>query len=1113
MTPTSGTSSDPRTETLGLADAAFRHSPAEQSLYLVLLAVVFALLGAVFPLLQASSFQGTHDLHAFIEMLGAAVGLLAGTGFITRFYSLGYRFHLLVGLAFFVSGAADFAQGLVSFLQAHSGTEWSPEVLDRFIPATDLNARLLMGVLLLLAPFLPTWMGQPRNPKRETVWVATIVTMLSVLVTVGALRLPPPNLALRGSPIARPADFLGAVFLVAVLIVFLRVYRRAPDRMTWWLILSIGIHAISQQMMAFSQELYDAFFTVGHVYKILGYAAPLLGFSFLQLATIVEQRRTEMALRDSQTRLRQIIDLVPHMIFAKDAQGRFILANRAVAEAYGTTPEELLGTTDADHHPLGDELNHFRRDDSDVIQLRRAKFVPEEAMIDVHGRRRILQTTKIPFTLSRSSEPAVLGVAVDITELKQAEERLRAAHDELERRVQERTAQLAQANRELAEANVALAQAKEAAEAASRAKSAFLANMSHEIRTPMNAVLGMTELVLDSRLTAEQREYLAAVRESGEALLAILNDILDFSKIEAGKLVLECAPFDLPECLGDTMKSLAVRAHPKGLEMACSIAADVPEIVVGDRLRLRQIVVNLVGNAIKFTSEGEVVLEVWREADQNGALVLHFAVRDTGIGIPQEKQATVFDAFEQVDTSTTRRHTGTGLGLTISRKLVELMGGRIWVESEPGRGSTFHFTARFEPAPPPASPVFVEPEVLSGTPVLVVDDSATNRRILEGLFRRWQMQPACVGSAREAIEALAEAQRAGRSFPLVVADAHMPEMDGFALAERIKHDEAFQSTAVLLLSSGDRPGDAARCERLGVESCLRKPIKGSELFEAVLTALGIARIEAAEAASAEAEPPRRRPLRILLAEDSLVNQKLAVGLLERHGHSVFVANHGREAVGAIQAQRFDLVLMDVQMPEMDGFEATAAIRRWEASHGGHVPIVAMTAHAMKGDRERCLGAGMDAYVAKPIRARELLATIDAMFGHRAAPLDVPSAAADQGDFDWSQALEAVNGDQRLLRDVVEVILEETPRLVDAIRKAINARDLAGLRLAAHTLKGSIRFFAGSRAYATAFEMERMGQAGHWNGADETLATLEAEVKRLTPVLVHYLGRDGAATGP
>ncbi|MHB0957876.1 MAG: hybrid sensor histidine kinase/response regulator [Pirellulaceae bacterium] len=550
---------------------------------------------------------------------------------------------------------------------------------------------------------------------------------------------------------------------------------------------------------------------------------------------------------------------------------------------------------------------------------------------------------------------------------KQAEEALQTAHDQLEVRVAERTAELLRA--------------RDAAEAASRAKSTFLANMSHEIRTPLNAVIGMTELVLKSDLAAQQREYLTTVRDSGEALLSIINDVLDFSKIEAGKLRLDPSPFDLRESLGDTLKSFALRAHQKGLELISFVHADVPRRVVGDYSRLRQVIVNLVGNALKFTEQGEIALEVWREVHSSSEVVLHLTVSDTGIGIAADKQAAVFEMFEQADGSTTRRYGGTGLGLAIASRLLQLMDGRIWVESEAGRGSRFHVTVKLGlAAEEPAKPVSPEPVELHGLRVLVVDDNATNRRILEEVLLSWQMVPRTAPSGAEALKLLHAAQAAGEPFGLVLSDVHMPHMDGLTLAEQIRQDPDARHTVIIMLTSGDRPEDLVACEKLGIGAHLLKPFKQSELLDAIQLALGLD-VSRRPAVPTTHLPPVRS-LRILLAEDSLVNQKLAIALLQEQGHHVTVAHNGREAVAAFEAERFDVILMDVQMPEMDGLEATAAIRRREASTGRRVPIVAMTAYALKGDRERCLQAGMDGYVAKPIRAQELLDTVARLFAER-----------------------------------------------------------------------------------------------------------------------------------
>jgi len=680
----------------------------------------------------------------------------------------------------------------------------------------------------------------------------------------------------------------------------------------------------------------------------------VLALAILIMASVVlhidiaRRVKAEKALSSSEQRYRSLFEDNLAAVYVISLAGRIHDCNQAFVRLVGcSSREEVLGRGTIDYY--------LQAQDREVLVevLRKEGRVTDREVCF----RRVdgsliwgLVTAALVVNDADSAAPLIQGTVIDISDRKRTE--------------------------------MELVRAKEAAEAANQAKSDFLANISHEIRTPMNGIIGMTELALDTELDDEQREYLRAVQKSSDAMMAVINDLLDFSKTEAGRLDLEKIEFSLKDCVGEALKTIASRAHEKGLEISSDIRPELPDAISGDPGRLRQVLLNLVGNAIKFTDHGEVVVYADAEVRTEKTVTLHFRVVDSGIGIPQDKQQLIFEAFRQADSSSTRKYGGTGLGLSISSQLVALMGGKIWVESELGKGSTFHFTAKFEvPEMPHLEAASAPPEVLREMGVLVVDDNATNRRLLEETLKRWGAIPSLASSGQAALEAIESAEAAGEPFSLILLDHQMPGMDGFAVAERIRQQPKLISTTIMMLSSGGQRGDASRCRKLGITAYLFKPFKHSELIDAILVSLGRQPAEAAglPLITRHALRERRPALSVLVAEDNLVSQRLAVRLLEKHGHTVEVVANGQEALAALEKRSFDVVLMDVQMPEVDGFQATAAIREREKTTGKHLRIIAMTAHAMEGDRDKCLAAGMDGYISKPIHVKEML---DAIEEHR-----------------------------------------------------------------------------------------------------------------------------------
>ena len=794
---------------------------------------------------------------------------------------------------------------------------------------------------------------------------------------------------------------------------------------------------------------------------------------------VADRQRAQEALHESEGRIRLLLDSTAEAIFGIDREGMCTFCNPATLRLLGhKSVDDLLGVRmhSVMHHSHADGTPYPVEECpiSNSLRLSEGIHSDNEVFWRSDGTSFPVEYWAYPIRKEGESVGAVVTF-LDITVRKRAQ--------------------------------AALLEAKEAAEAGSRAKSEFLANMSHEIRTPMNGIIGMTDLALDTSLTPEERDYLSLVKSSADSLLRVINDILDFSKIEAGKLELEKTEFGIRDLFRDTLKALVQRLSGKPVEICARLSPRIPTLLIGDPTRLRQIIVNLVGNAIKFTSEGNIVVDAELEAVAGNEVRLHVSVKDSGMGIPPEKQNVIFESFAQADGSTTRRFGGTGLGLTISRQLVELMGGRLWLESEVGKGSTFHFTCNVQlGAAAPTGREKIAGKALPGLSVLVVDNNSINREILVEMLTNWRMRPVQADGGAQALDLLESAQRAGHPFSVILLDSLMPKVDGYQVMRRIHSNPSLAGAVIMFISANRQLADMPKLIECGVKKFLTKPVGQSELLDAILTALGV---KIAEEQLVEASTPIRVrqngvALNILLSEDNLVNQKLAIRLLEKAGHRVTLASTGREAVAAWENQNapgFDVVLMDIQMPEMDGMEATAEIRSREKHSGNHIPILAMTAHAMRGDRERYLASGMDGYVSKPIHPAELFAEISRCLEAREGSTTMVEHSSDSTELiDRVSLLERVEGDHELLTEMIHLFQQDAPILLAAMRESLERGDMSILERHAHSLKGAVGNLSANPAAAAAFQLEKDARNKNAESARKNLAEVERAVTQLMPAL-------------
>ena len=790
--------------------------------------------------------------------------------------------------------------------------------------------------------------------------------------------------------------------------------------------------------------------------------------------TINQRRLAEASMRISEEKYRTIIENIEDGYYEVNSEGLLTFCNNALSVITGYAKEQVLGQHIRIFMGPENAANLFEVFESLMHKETEANEL-NGAFERRDGAHRYFETSISLIRDSKSGVTGFRGLLRDVTKRKLAE---------------------------------AMYQEKLAAEAASRSKSEFLANMSHEIRTPLNSIIGLVELTLETDLSAEQREDLSVVSSAAYSLLSLINDILDFSKIEAGKLELEAIPFNLREVIGESLKIIAAKAHEKQLELAYRVRNNIPEAVTGDPARLRQVILNLVGNAVKFTEKGEIILSVDVAPSAGSPYELLFSVKDTGIGIPVEKQESIFGAFAQADGSTTRKYGGTGLGLAVSSQLVRLMNGRIWVESPTavppvvpegeaaGPGSVFYFSVQFKP-PPSSMEKALEPAVdVSSLHALVVDDNKSSLEIVIGMLNSWHIEANGVSTVKDAQASILASIRTAKPFDLILMDSDMPDADGFALARWMADQKISGSKRIMMLTALTNR-HRIDFDALKVHAYVLKPIRPSDLLETITHAVFQA-TPADDDTPIEPDGPAdtlKDRLRILVAEDTLFNQKFIKRLLERWGFSTTIVKNGSEAVAAFSTQPFDLILMDVQMPEMDGFEATAAIRAAEASDGGHIPIIAMTAHAMKGDRERCLAAGMDDYVPKPISPDALLNCIHTLAPENPAPGTVQGSSTNDDPplFDKEALLTAFDNDRDFLKEIIEMFIADTPKMIKEIEAAIDGNDASDLKRTAHALKGMLGNFQAHDAADHALALEKMGAAASFEKARDVLARLTREI--------------------